>query len=1035
MRIIHLSDLHIDKVDFSEINLTINDLLDKLYEIHQQKEIDLIIFTGDLINTGGVSYGKIETAFSTFKIAFIDVLIKKLNIDPTRFIFTPGNHDINRNADSSRIEKALVDEFVSIDSVNKFIDEKTEEGIKRILPYKKFENDFYSKIYTKENFYCTNFESCFKLNIGDCSIGIASINSAWRCYNSKADKGKILIGERQITKSVEFLRDCKIKIALSHHHFSWMSEFECKRVEELITKNFDIYFCGHTHSKEASLSDNLSGIILTSVAQGTLSQNKYNEKEYENGFSLIDYDIVKEEVIFEFFNYKHPSGFKLNEQIGDKGIWKRQISLGKNVSSGIQKLKVLSNIKEELPTLNEHLLSYGTTSKAPKSLSEIFVMPNIVKCSNEDNKEAIISNFTEIISSQDNYIIFGIKEVGKTVLLDKLLFDILNTTSSCTQIPVRLEFSIIQTDLVSTISKIWKKNKTETHSLLQAECVTLLIDDINFIDREKLNNLNIFVKKYDKVRFIGTSLLLFEDDLSVSIDEYETLKYTKLVLKQFKSQQIKKLIGKWFPDIPKQEKPKKFGTLINAFLSLNLPRTPFAVSMFLWIIERQQIYRPQNNATLIEKFIEEILDKKSIKDSYRDHFDYENKISLLSEIAYNMLLEDKSNYSLSYSKLIEIVEKHLKARRFTNLFKTREITDQLINVGILVDEGSLIRFRFNCFFEYFLVKKMERDPAFLNYVLTEENYLKFVNEIDYFTGLNRGNKYILKTIIDRLEYSYIDVNDIVFSRVKSIDDYFNVNKSIITAIKAEELFNLLPDKKTEEEDEHQNDVKLEKCDSGETVIKKENTEKFLSYGILLQLAMKVLKNLEEIDEENLKSESYATIIKNSISFGIFYQMICELIIKYEDRFAKERVEEVEIILRFITPIIQNFISNNLSTYKLAEVIKEKIEQDKLDDTSEFERLISVFIYADIKGIRYKDVVNEFIKSINKNYIADACYFKLYAYYYNSNSQSEDKSILNSMVDLYIKVNSKKDPNKSFNKGKIIQDFQEQRRRMIDENKI
>ena len=46
------------------------------------------------------------------------------------------------------------------------------------------------------------------------------------------------------------------------------------------------------------------------------------------------------------------------------------------------------------------------------------------------------------------------------------------------------------------------------------------------------------------------------------------------------------------------------------------------------VYKRQQTYRPQNNATLIEKFIEEILDKKNIKGILRDTFDYENKIWL-----------------------------------------------------------------------------------------------------------------------------------------------------------------------------------------------------------------------------------------------------------------------------------------------------------------------------------------------------------------------------------------------------------------------
>ena len=96
---------------------------------------------------------------------------------------------------------------------------------------------------------------------------------------------------------------------------------------------------------------------------------------------------------------------------------------------------VILDIKEELSLLNEHLLSYNTASQAPKSLSEIFVMPNIVKrkedekysegdSDEEDTKEIPIKNLSEIISSKNNFVIFGTKESGKTVLLDKLLYDI-----------------------------------------------------------------------------------------------------------------------------------------------------------------------------------------------------------------------------------------------------------------------------------------------------------------------------------------------------------------------------------------------------------------------------------------------------------------------------------------------------------------------------------------------------------------------------------------------------------------------------------
>ena len=305
------------------------------------------------------------------------------------------------------------------------------------------------------------------------------------------------------------------------------------------------------------------------------------------------------------------------------------------------------------------------------------------------------------------------------------------------------------------------------------------------------------------------------------------------------------------------------------------------------------------------------------------------------------------------------------------------------------------------------------------------------NRNNYYTGLHRGEAEILKNVVDRLEFDYITINDIVFSKVKSIDDFFHIDKSIVEQIKSEELFELLPDKKTEEESEKESDTKLEhSSDKKEGIIKKKHTNKFIAFGQLMLLAMNVLKNSEEIHEENLKADSYTRILKNSISYVVLYKMICEEIINHFEEFPKERVEEFKFVLRFLPVIHQNLISDNLGTYKLAEVIKEKIEADKVSGNkaviSEFEKFLSVYLYCDIKGDGYKAIMGDFIKNINKTYIADSCFFKLLAYYYSSTTPSDDNSIVNLLADLYIKVNANKNSNKRINKSALIQKFKKEK---------
>lgn len=226
-------------------------------------------------------------------------------------------------------------------------------------------------------------------------------------------------------------------------------------------------------------------------------------------------------------------------------------------------------------------------------------------------------------------------------------------------------------------------------------------------------------------------------------------------------------------------------------------------------------------------------------------------------------------------------------------------------------------------------------------------------------------------------------------------------------------------------------LKLEhSSDKKEGIIKKKHTNKFIAFGQLMLLAMNVLKNSEEIHEENLKADSYTRILKNSISYVVLYKMICEEIINHFEEFPKERVEEFKFVLRFLPVIHQNLISDNLGTYKLAEVIKEKIEADKVSGNkaviSEFEKFLSVYLYCDIKGDGYKAIMGDFIKNINKTYIADSCFFKLLAYYYSSTTPSDDNSIVNLLADLYIKVNANKNSNKRINKSALIQKFKKEK---------
>ena len=254
--------------------------------------------------------------------------------------------------------------------------------------------------------------------------------------------------------------------------------------------------------------------------------------------------------------------------------------------------------------------------------------------------------------------------------------------------------------------------------------------------------------------------------------------------------------------------------------------------MFLWILERQENYKPQNNAILLKQFLETLLQSNEVKGAPREQFDYINKSNLLSIIAKTMIDFGNENYSLPTSKVIEIIEEHLSSLKFS-FYSARKELKNFLNLGIFVEDNkSNIAFRFSCFFEYYLYVHMEVNSDFRSEVLSPANFLNYYNEIIYYTGIHRGEVDVLRMIIETLEYDYIDINDVVFKSVKSIDDFFNVDKSLLHNLTADDLISVLPDKQTESDKEKADDIKLnrQKGAKKQGLIEKKKSDKFNNYA-------------------------------------------------------------------------------------------------------------------------------------------------------------------------------------------------------------
>ena len=408
LRILHLSDLHLvkDNPTMDALLMYLNQSMD---EIQKDGGIDLVIFTGDLIDKGGAGFGNINTAFKKFEEVVITPILEKLRLSRDRFVFIPGNHDTENDIGKQYMKIGFLGENLH-DDHEKIISIKNSPKNHDIVrartkAFKDFEKLYYTES-LRENYQYGDFDSNFKFDIRGSKIGITSLNSVWFC--GLDDDKKLFLGADQITNSQVFLSDCNIRIVASHIGYDLLTEAESKYAKEVIAHCYDLNLSGHTHSLDDDFIVIPSGDYCMNItAAGTLCDNIYKlDKNYKNSFQVIDV-ISKEEFYIRKYTQKQGMEFSLDLNFGNQGIWHHQYN--KQNATNKAKADELKEQIEQEKKLLENIFPFCPIDKAIEQDKETFMSGEFIP--SQKNKECI-----DLLRNPDikNLRILSISGVGKT---------------------------------------------------------------------------------------------------------------------------------------------------------------------------------------------------------------------------------------------------------------------------------------------------------------------------------------------------------------------------------------------------------------------------------------------------------------------------------------------------------------------------------------------------------------------------------------------------------------------------------------------
>ncbi len=201
---LHLSDLHFRAGEGHTwdrdivLRKLVDDVETRITEDHLRP--DFIAITGDIAFSGKAEEYELARQF-------FDELLQVTAVPRTRLFVAPGNHDVDRAA-ITRGASAIASALDSREAVAEVLAADTDRRVlfQRLDAYARFVNDYFSpdRSFTDEApFVVQSFD------VAGRRLAVLALSSAWLARGGDEDRGRLVIGERQVRQAIALRPRCR----------------------------------------------------------------------------------------------------------------------------------------------------------------------------------------------------------------------------------------------------------------------------------------------------------------------------------------------------------------------------------------------------------------------------------------------------------------------------------------------------------------------------------------------------------------------------------------------------------------------------------------------------------------------------------------------------------------------------------------------------------------------------------------------------------------------------------------------------------
>lgn len=316
---LHLSDWHQKDNDFDRRvvrDALLKDIENRKKINHKLGEIDFIVFSGDLANTGAAAEYKHVVK------QFFSPLMRATQMGENfwnRLFIVPGNHDLDRRTFAglpAKIHEALKTHR----GVNHCLSDKGMRGwlLSPFSEYSQFiQNTIKALPFELEEPAYFHSRSITK---GGKTIGIAGLNSSWLCGQRKDalgktnDYGHLLLGEPPLDAAMKRIKDCDIRIAVMHHPITWLTDRDRDLVEERLYRECHFVLHGHQHLPRVHVIKSTIGDTIN-IPAGTIYNDRLaNNPRYDNSYNFVHLDFETSRGTVYLRRWSDPEGKWIRDQ-------------------------------------------------------------------------------------------------------------------------------------------------------------------------------------------------------------------------------------------------------------------------------------------------------------------------------------------------------------------------------------------------------------------------------------------------------------------------------------------------------------------------------------------------------------------------------------------------------------------------------------------------------------------------------------------------------------------------------------------------